>query len=413
MINIGVIGLGMMGQMHLAAWAKVRGVRLGMVADTDPRPKGGAGDFVTIPAGLPTLPELFGRAGYETFFTGKWHNDRASFLRSFERAEAIFHGGMCEHLKVPVRSRAAFAADEAPRIGEQFSTEIFCDAARQYLRARTRDRPFFAWLALTSPHDPRTPPPAYRARYQAEKIPLPEAFRSVPAFDTGELDVRDEKLLPKPLSTDALREDLANYYGMITHHDEQLGGVVRELEATGELANTVIVYVGDHGLAMGNHGLLGKQNLYEHSTRVPLVMAGPGVPENVRCTELVHSLDVFATLLELAGIAAPEPGESRSLVPLLAGRSGGRNEIFCIYRDCQRMVKEVRWKLIVYRVGGVESVELFDCETDPHERQDRSAEPALAGEVRRLRERLHEWQSEVGDVWCPIDLSAQPCPARA
>lgn len=383
-------------------------------SNADPGPTGGSEDTVTLNPDAKTLPELLGEAGYETFFTGKWHNDRESFLRSFQGARRIFHGGMCDHDAVPlIADRAAFTRGEAPEIGEGFSTELFCESMVEYLDNRSSDSPFFAWLSITSPHDPRTPPADYLAQYPSAEMPLPPSFCPEPEFDNGELDIRDERLAPKPLQEDTVREHVAGYYGMITHQDVQIGRVLSALDASGESDNTIIVYVGDHGLSVGNHGLLGKQNLYEHSTRVPLIMSGPGVPVGQTRDGLVYSLDVFATLLELAGVSAPAGGVSRSLVPQFSEGQGGRSEVVSLYKGIQRMVKESRWKLIEYRPGDESRIELFDLEADPHELNNLAGDPRMSEIILRLRRKLHDWQTATGDRWMTVDFSSQPLPVAS
>ncbi|GAB5561269.1 MAG: sulfatase-like hydrolase/transferase [Synoicihabitans sp.] len=383
-------------------------------SNCDPGPTSGPEDTVTLNPDAKTLPELLGESGYETFFTGKWHNDRESFLRSFQHARRIFHGGMCDHDAVPlIADRAAFLRGETPVIGEGFSTELFCGAMVDYLQNRDSESPFFAWLSLTSPHDPRTPPENYLAQYPPDEMPLPPAFLPEPKFDNGELDIRDERLAPKPLQEETVREHVAGYYGMITHQDAQIGRVLQALEDSGAADHTIVVYVGDHGLSVGNHGLLGKQNLYEHSTRVPLIMAGPGVPAGETRDGLVYSLDVFATLLELAGLDAPTGGVSRSLVPQFSAGQGGRSEVVSLYKGFQRMIRESRWKLIEYRPGDESRIELFDLEADPHELHNLAGDPGMRETIFRLRQKLSDWQSASGDRWMPINLSSQPLPVAS
>jgi arylsulfatase A-like enzyme len=378
-------------------------------ANTDPRPGGGNKDFVTIPADLPTVPQLLGDAGYETFLTGKWHNDRASLLRSFGRAEKVFMGGMCDHRAVPVTNREGVERGEASVIGAGFSTELFCDAMVDFLGSRDESRPFFGWLSLTSPHDPRTPPSVYRDKYDAASLTLPSNYATEPKFDNGELDVRDEKLASKPFEEAEIREHLAEYYGMISHQDDQIGRVLAALKASGEEENTIVVYIGDHGLAMGQHGLLGKQNLYQHSIGVPLIVAGPGMNEGAVADGLVYTLDITATLLELAGVPAPAGLTSRSLGPQLRDASaGGRDELCSLYKNCQRMVRDARWKLIEYRVGEMRRTELFDLQADPAELDNVASVPENQTLVHSLRERLVAWQQSSGDCWMSLDLPIQP-----
>ncbi|MSU24285.1 MAG: sulfatase [Opitutus sp.] len=368
-------------------------------ADAEPKLDPGPIFEVRLPGDACTLPERLRAAGYETFVTGKWHNDLPALLRSFEKGLEIFHGGMCDHTAVPARDLEEIRRGEPTRIGEGFSSEIFCGAAEKFVRERGRDRPFFAWVALTSPHDPRTPPAEFRALYDAAQIPLPKNFQPDHGFDNGELDVRDELLAPRPLSPDVVREHLADYYGMISHHDACIGRVLTALRETGQEETTLVVYVSDHGLALGSHGLLGKQNLYDHSVRVPLIMAGPGVPVARRCEALIQPLDLYATLCELAGVAAPAGLDSRSLVRAMAGSGGGREFVCSVYMDGQRMVTDGRWKLIIYRVGGTERLQLFDLVTDPDECRDLAGAGEHAGRIAGLRGQLHTWQAETGDRW--------------
>jgi len=378
-------------------------------ADRDPKPGGGNKNFVRIPADLPTAPQLLGEAGYETFLTGKWHNDRETLPRSFERAETVFVGGMCDHTAVPITNRAGVVRGDESIVGEGFSTEIFCDAMVEFLESRDQSRPFFGWLSLTSPHDPRTPPKAFREMYDAGKLSLPKNYQTEPKFDNGELEVRDEQLAEKPFKEEEIREHLAEYYGMISHQDDQLGRIFAALKQTGVEDNTLVIYIGDHGLAMGQHGLLGKQNLYQHSIRVPLIVAGPSINGNVTSDGLVYSLDINATVLELAGVAQPRGLTSQSLVPLLRdSRAAGRQELFSLYSDCQRMVRDEEWKLIEYRVEGRSLIELFNLREDPDEVNDLSRTLENEERVREMRRRLRAWQDELGDDFMLLDLEMTP-----
>jgi arylsulfatase A-like enzyme len=371
-------------------------------ADAQPRLVRGPEYQVTLPSDRPTLPEVFSRTGYETFFTGKWHHDLGTLGRAFADGEAIFHGGMCAHERVPVRSLAEIRTGAAPRVADGFSTELFCGAAEAYLRRRNRCRPFFAMVALTSPHDPRTPPPEFRKMYPEARMPLPENFRPAHPFDNGELRIRDELLAPAPRKPDIVRRAWADYCGMISHHDDRLGGLLQVLRKTGAEHHTIVVYTSDHGLALGSHGLFGKQNLYEPSLRVPLILRGPGVPRGHRCPALAYGFDLFATLTDLAGINPPPDLDSRSLVPAWRpGGSPGRDALGSLYMDVQRALTAERWKLIRYRVRELERTQLFDLATDPHELRDRADDPAVGGVRHDLEARLEAWQREIGDRWMP------------
>lgn len=373
-------------------------------ADSAPALVHGPHYEVRLPDDARTLPECFRAAGYDTFVSGKWHNDLPSLLRSFSAGKNIFHGGMCEHTRVPVRDLDEIRRGAAARTAAGFSSEIFCGSAEEFIRERAGAprRPFFAWIALTSPHDPRTPPPAFRRLYDPASIPLPGNFRGEHGLDNGALDIRDERLAPRPLTPEVLREHLADYYGMISHHDAAIGHVLAALRETGEAERTIVAYLSDHGLALGSHGLLGKQNLYEHSVRVPLVLRGPGVPRGQRSETLAYSFDLFATLCELAGVGASAGIDSRSLVPAFGADSPSRRKVLCsAYMDCQRMITDGRWKLIVYRVDRRERLQLFDLERDALELEDLAARPTASARrvLKRLAARLAQWQVTTGDRW--------------
>lgn len=342
------------------------------------------------------LGERFRQEGYETHAIGKWHNDTASLNRNFGSGEALFLGGMGDHENPPLHSYdpAGQYSTGAARPTAGFSTEIFADAAIGFLRQRKPNaRPFLLYLGLTSPHDPRTPPPAYRARYDEFAMQLPAGFMPQHPFDNGDLNVRDETLAAVPRDPGEIRRHLVDYYAMIEHHDHHLGRILGALEETGEYDNTLVVYVSDHGLALGAHGLMGKQNLYEPSLGVPLILAGPGVPAGRRVDCDVYSYRIFATLCALSGLPAPVSVEGASLDALWSGTSasGEPDCHFAHYFDLQRMAKDARWKLISYEVKGGSREQLFDLERDPAETIDRAADPACAAQHERLRTKLSAW----------------------
>jgi arylsulfatase A-like enzyme len=362
---------------------------------------------VRLPSDARTFAEHFRAAGYETFFTGKWHNDEAALLRSFESGRNIFQGGMCEHTRVPVRDLAEIKHGAPTRVAQGFSTEIFCASAEEFIRGRDPTRPFLACVALTSPHDPRTPPQQFRTLYENRDIPLPANFQPTHAFDNGELAIRDELILPHPLDPWAVQQESANYYGMISHHDAQLGCILATLAEKGQMENTIVVYLSDHGLGLGSHGLLGKQNLYEPSVRVPFILAGPGVPAGLRHPGLVYAFDLYATLCDLARLPVPAGLDSVSLLPPWpSAQLPGRGFVCAAYGDCQRMITDGRWKLIVYHTGAETRRQLFDLAADPDECHDRAAEPAQSSRIAGLQSRLAAWQLGVGDRWMPVTLSS-------
>jgi arylsulfatase A-like enzyme len=346
------------------------------------------------------FPEMLHEEGYTTYGVGKWHNQPASFARGFNCGAKIFFGGMSNHLEVPVNDfdPAGKYPKEKRYIGEKFSSELFSDAAVKFLREYEDDKPFLAYISYTAPHDPRMPPKKYKEMYDPKNIPVPENFMPEHPFDNGEMRIRDEKLAPWPRTPEIIQQHIADYYGMITHLDDEIGRILETLEETGHADNTIIIFAGDNGLAVGQHGLMGKQNLYDHSIRVPLIFTGPGIPKDRKSDALCYLLDIFPTICELIGSPIPETVEGQNLMPIIKGeRQKLRDNLFFAYKDIQRAVRDDRYKLIEYSVEGVRTTQLFDLTDDPWEISDLSADPNYSSHLARLREEMARWQKEVDD----------------
>jgi len=352
-----------------------------------------------------TLPEAFRRAGYVTFGTGKWHNGKAAFARSFTHGGKIFFGGMSDHLKVPVFDfdPAGKYSREKRYIGKKFSSELFSDAVIEFLRDYKDNKPFFAYVSYTAPHDPRMAPEPYSAMYPPAKIPLPGNFLPEHPFDNGELKIRDEMLAPFPRTPSIVRKHIADYYAMISHLDAQIGRVLDTLKEIGHANDTIIAFAGDNGLAVGRHGLMGKQNLYEHSVRVPLAISGPGLPQGKTRDALCYLHDINPTLCELADVPIPSSVESRSLLPLLkGGQHAHRDSVFYAYRTFQRGVRQGNWKLIKYNVRSTQTTQLFDLQNDPLEMNNLAQGPKHSRHVTEMTDLLAQWMKRVND---PCDLN--------
>ena len=342
------------------------------------------------------LPELLGESGYETFVTGKWHNGSESVLRGFRRGKSIFLGGMSDHTRVPVQDIVSPGALGNKRFGEKFSSELFADAAIDFLASYGEEKPFFLYVPFTAPHDPRQPPLEYRRPYYQNRPPLPANFLPQHPFDNGSVVIRDEDLAAWPRTEEVVRDQLAEYYGLITHLDHQVGRILRALESSRFARDTIVVYTADHGLAMGSHGLLGKQSVYEHSMRCPLIISGPGIPKGRETKAFTYLFDLYPTLCSLAGVDVPEGLDGQSLRPIWEGRATKvRDSVFLPYKDDQRSVRDARWKLIVY--PQIQHRQLFDLQEDPHEMNNLAADPNYAGEVERLLTLMRSEQERYGD----------------
>jgi arylsulfatase A-like enzyme len=232
--------------------------------------------------------------------------------------------------------------------------------------------------------------------YDPARLPLPASFLPRHPFDNGEMTIRDEKLADRPRTPEAIRKHTADYHGMISHLDAQVGRILDALAETKHDGDTLVIFTSDHGLAVGRHGLMGKQNLYDHSMRPPLLLRGPGVPAGKRSAALCYLQDVFPTACELAGVPRPETVEGLSLAPVLSGKKpSARSSLFGADRDVQRMVRTEKWKLIRY--PKIDRTQLFNVADDPDELKDLAVKRRYADKVKEIMDLLKQWQRKVGD----------------
>lgn len=378
------------------------------------------GEGQTIPSSHPMLPEVFKEAGYTTFGTGKWHNGTASYARSFNSGAEIFFGGMDDHWNVPAchfdptnkypapRPEPFPWLPDQPKIIEKrydhmqrgkHSSELFVEATCDFLCTHDHEaQPFFAYVSFMAPHDPRTMPQQFLTMYDANEIDLPQNFLPRHPFDNGALNTRDEQLEEWPRRPSAIQMHLAEYYAMITHLDHEIGRILDALKATGQFDNTIIILAGDNGLALGQHGLMGKQNIYDHSVHVPLIMMGPGIQAGGRIENLCYLLDIFPTLCDLAGLSIPDTVEGKSLGSAFTNaRSQSRESLYFAFMHLQRGVRDMRYKLIETVAAEEWHTQLFDLRTDPFETNNLAHDPAYEEHLARLRKELNLWRERLGD----------------
>jgi arylsulfatase A-like enzyme len=342
-----------------------------------------------IPEEHVTLAETLRANGYQTFGAGKWHNGRQSYARGFTAGAEIFFGGMMDHWNVPAynfdpegkydstipRCKDPLWSKEVLQMecdhihAGQHSTETIAGASIDFINNYKSNDPFFMYVSFLAPHDPRVMPQQYLDMYDLDKIKLPANFMGGHPFDNGELHIRDEELASFPRDPEAIREHIRDYYAMITHLDTHIGRIIDQLETKGVLDNTIIILAGDNGLAVGQHGLMGKQNMYEHSIRVPLLFAGPGIPQNEQCDSLAYLLDIYPTLCDIIGLESPDTLDGISLKNAINGtKTKIREYLYTAYTHVQRAVSNGKFKLIEYSVEGQPPrTQLFNLLNDPAE----------------------------------------------
>ncbi|HBJ35782.1 MAG TPA: sulfatase [Planctomycetaceae bacterium] len=319
-----------------------------------------------------TIPAVFNRAGYSTMRTCKQGN-------SYEAANKLFT------VRHDATKRGGTAESGSPWHG---------DRVMEYLQNRQStgdDAPFLIYFGFSHPHDERDGTPELLAKYGAvnhtDKSTPPPAHANQPnlppnyladhPFHHGHPGLRDEVDVSgvwQRRDEQTIRNEIGRQFACSENIDIQIGRVMEKLEAMGELDNTYVIYTSDHGMAIGRHGLQGKQNLYQHTWRVPFIVKGPGIAAGTRVDGNIYLLDVLATLCDLAGISAPETNEGTSFKSVLAGETQTvRDVVFGVYnggtKPGMRSVKQGDWKLIKYDVmdGAVRETQLFNLKENPDE----------------------------------------------
>ena len=281
-----------------------------------------------------------------------------------------------------------------------YNSEVNANNIIAFIKERAGQAPLFLHMASNEPHDPQFATPEYYPLYRAQDLALPVNFLPLHPFDNGEMVIRDEATVPWPRTRENLTAKLARYYASISYWDAHVGRIIQALKEAGEFERTIIIIAGDNGLSLGEQGLVGKQNVYENGgMQVPLVIAGPGIPQG-HSEAFAYLMDLYPTVCELLGMAAPQGIDGKSLAPVLAGKAAQvRPYAFTCYTDVQRSIRDQRWKLIRY--PKINRSQLFDLAADPHEMKDLAAAADQAPKVGEMLARLAQAQQEYGDT-CPL-----------
>jgi arylsulfatase A-like enzyme len=313
---------------------------------------------------IPTLSETFRKAGYLSMRAGKPKNGDETFDENRDGGHAE---GNADYLVDFVKKNAG---------GE---------------------KPLFLYMAGHEPHDHQYAPDSYYPMYKPADMPMPVSFLPYHPFDTGALLEADEhRTLKWPRTKEALQTKFARYYASISYWDAEAGRVIEALKQAGQYENTIFVVSSDNGLSMGDHGLMGKQNLYEfggmHSFAI---FAGPGIPKG-DSKALTYLMDIYPTLCELTHTAIPENLDGKSLVPIIAGKSAKvRDTLITGFKNNQRSIRDDRWKLIRYPL--INKTQLFDLQADQHEMTDLSDKPEHAERIKALMAALEKELRFYGD----------------
>ena len=356
-------------------------------------------------------PQLMKKAGYKTYMTGKWHIETDA-AKCFDVTRDV-RSGMPKTVASAYNRPIADQTDAWSPFDQSLGgfweggthwSEVVANHTLSFLaEAKQGSDPFFIYAAFNAPHDPRQAPKEFVDRYPLSRITMPANF--LPEYPHKDAigcshKLRDENLAPMPRTELAVKTHRAEYYALITHLDSQFGRILDALDTSGQAENTWIFFTADHGLAVGHHGLLGKQNLYDHSVRVPFLVAGPGVAKGAKNDAAIYLQDVMATALDLADAEKPAHVFFNSLRPLLNGEKSRYESVYGAYLELQRAITHDGWKLIAYPKAKV--LRLYHLAEDPQEMQDLAAKTEHAAKVKDLLQRLVKLSTDLHDK---VDLT--------
>ena len=388
-----------------------------------------------------TWPMILKRNGYKTYMTGKWHieapveklfdvvknkrpgmpdDNRHIFAKKLiEWKEESGDLTELENFTPPGYGRPIDEKDQSWSSydtvfggywdGGKHWSEVLADDAIEFLKdANSQEDPFFMYLAFNAPHDPRQAPKKFIDLYPLSSINLPKNYSTQHPYmnEIGNRPgLRDEALAPYPRSEYAVKKHIQEYYAIISHLDEQVGKIIDQLENEKMLDNTYVIFTSDHGLAVGQHGLIGKQSLYDHSIRVPMIISGPEIEKGKKISHDIYLQDIVPTTLDLAGIEIPEKIDFKSFYSLIKGSKnkslydGIYGTFGCCqgnYIDYQRMIRKEGFKLMVFPKN--KRMELYDLINDPYEMYNLANKLEYKEKVKNLFKDLTFLQKEVGDT---------------
>ncbi|BDD11131.1 sulfatase [Fulvitalea axinellae] len=324
----------------------------------------------------PTIPKAMKEAGYQTFYREKSGSANNPEIRKQFDDYADIHQVKALRSGRPARG-------------------IVDQAIKFMAEDRDPTKPFFMYLGVPAPHDPRWSLKRFRDMYDKDALPIPENYLPVHPWNIGSMTVRDEKLEAWPRTKEAIQRHIHDYYSTITATDYDLGRLLDFMEQKGFDKNTIIIFSSDQGLALGQHGLMGKQNIYEGTMKVPFIVKGPGViPGKSKAFVYLH--DILPTLCDLAQTETPKNLDGKSFAKLLKGENFiARDYLTLAYMEHQRSIRDDRWKLI--RFPKIDKHMFFDLQNDPHETTNLAGKTEHTMRIATMMRELDRQRLPLGD----------------
>jgi arylsulfatase A-like enzyme len=389
------------------------------------------------------IGDTFLKAGYNSHVVGKWHQDNKSLGRMFNSGATIMSRGvyLTDHFRMPLwdwrkdgkytrNNGVIYVYDEKGKIAKRaikkgevkgpindekdgpHTSEIYANNAVEYINKNNGEKPFFMYLAFHAPHDPRQAPKKYKDMYPEKRMKLLPSYMPQHPFDNGHMTTRDEALDVWPRTQDIAKKHLSDYYAIITHLDAQIGRVINALKKTGQYENTIIVLSGDSGLGVGNHGLLGKQNVYdEDGIHVPFIISGKIKGKGRRIGAFSYIHDIYPTICDVAKIEIPKSVTGKSLLPVInKQKKQVRDYTYHAYRQHQRAYRKGEYKLIEFVrapdeakktkekfISGTKTTLLFNFKIDPWETTNLAFLPEYQELLTSMRIEMREKAIELND----------------
>ena len=392
-----------------------------------------------VPEGLTFFPQYLQEAGYETAYFGKWHMGNASDdpRPGFDQWVSFKGQGVYYNPVLNVNGEQVVFEDSS------HVSDVLTDYALDWLQNRDSDKPYFVYLSHKAVHGFFLAAQRHIGVYEGEEIIYP------PSYNTSAQPVKGKRKDPdvEPYGVDSYygagrmpdwqkmqRESWHGvdymYHGQTSYEqffidycetlmsvDESIGRVLNYLEEAGQDESTMVVYMGDNGFSFGEHGLIDKRQFYEESVKVPFLVRCPELLEGgAPIQEMVQNVDIAPTVLDMAGLEAPDHMVGRSIAPLLSRDSvEWRDKIFYEYyweyaypqTPTMHGVRTDRYKLIRYH-GVWDTNEFYDLQEDPYEMNNLIASPEHQEQIKTMTSEIYDWLEATGGMKIPLKRTEFP-----
>jgi arylsulfatase A-like enzyme len=363
-----------------------------------------------VPPGTILFPEHLQKAGYETAFIGKWHMGHTNDEPRPGFDHWISYRGQGTYYN------PTFNIDGQQVKREGYTADLVTDYALEWLK-KPHSKPYFLYLSHKSVHAMFEPAKRHQGKYDSEKLEYPSTMANT-----------EENYADKPRWVRRQRSswhgvdhmyhgqmDFDTFYRRYTETllglDDSIGKVLDYLDASKNAESTTVIYMSDNGFSFGEHGLIDKRHMYEESMRIPMLMYSPGlVQAGTKIKELVQNIDIAPTILDIAGVAAPEEVDGRSFLPLLKGEAiTWRDELLYEYywewnfphTPTTLGLRTDRYKYIFYH-GLWDTDEFYDLKLDPTESRNLIQSAEHKDLIDSMRSKLFQRLAETEGMVIPL-----------